>query len=51
MNRCPGRMVRRRQPYSSALFAMQAGGQDSGGLRCLVHLDLLARALICSLVT
>ena len=48
MNSCPAPMVRRRQPYSSALFAMQAESQEN--VWYISRLDLLARALLCSLV-
>ena len=48
MNSCPEPMVRRRQPYSSAPFAMQAESQDD--VWYISMLDLLARALLCSLV-
>lgn len=47
MNNCPEPMVRRRQPYSSALFAMQAESQDN--VWYVSMLDLLARALLCIL--
>ena len=48
MNSCPEPMVRRRQPYSSALFAMQAESQ--GDVWYISMLDLLDRALLCGLV-
>ena len=48
MNSCPEPMVRRRQPYSSVLFAMQAESQDN--VWYISMLDLLDRALLCSLV-
>lgn len=48
MNSCPEPMVRRRQPYSSVLFAMQAESQDN--VWYILMLDLLARAPLCILV-
>lgn len=49
MNSCPDPMVRRRQPYSSALLVMQAESQDNVWYKSR-SLDLLDRALLCSLV-
>jgi hypothetical protein len=48
MNSCPDPMVRRRQPYSSALLVMQAESQDNVWYKSR-SLDLLDRALLCSL--
>jgi hypothetical protein len=39
-------MVRRRQPYSSALFVLQAGSQDSVDASMVFGIDLPGRALL-----
>jgi hypothetical protein len=49
MNSCPDPIVRRRQPYSSALLVMQAESQDNVWYKSR-SLDLLDRALLCTLV-
>ena len=43
MNSCPGRMVRRRQPYSSSLFAMQAGSRDNVWYMTMLLFFLIVR--------
>jgi hypothetical protein len=49
MNSCSDPIVRRRQPYSSALLVMQAESQDNVWYKSR-SLDLLDRALLCTLV-